>query len=469
MDWKKYGFIKIIPGEDELRGYLNQCTSYVDKRCFMELSYSIVEFCREKDIAKMNYEEVCKVLDHFNMRPEFLFYAESQKDNPTYYNNIRPFETPSGLIFILEALGGNVFNLANSLGTEMENIRYEELDKISWAESSAIEDVEFLPDYSILIWYIGRYTSWAIYEYNGINLLLRDAGSFIKGKANPPDIPEIIENRKTVNSEIFDIGYKMPVENDLRAYLYQLINSGFDISESVKKDILILTNQKKIPDLNQIDVHEIRIILHKHNLYPEKLFYFKKEFELFLKMHGTDPEGNLPYMFYPTLFTHIREVSFDCGGLIIMGYFQSQIYKLHQASGKELTDFCYDLRFLPEGRFISRYKEKKMQFFINAYNTEEQRIHVLMTGNDFETESQFLPFLNERDLIFENFYPNIGLWSAMNDFKGDVKKEDLKAILERNIIWTGSRDLVNFYSGDEKLAIIPLKNIRRFSAYYRNP
>jgi hypothetical protein len=455
-----YGLIRIVPGEKELRTYLNQCAEYIDKRCFLPISAEIDEFISGRNVDEMNLEQLSSTLQYFNLLPDFLYSYKEIVWREEYYSNVSEFETSNGNLIVLEKLGGGVFEFANSTGTKIDCNFWDEIDEISWAESLAISHYEINTDDAILVWFIGRMPSWAIFVYDGFGFLLKDAGSSIKGKESPSLADDTILNEVSV----FDLTCRIPNINDLRAYLFRALNANFGLSETIRGNLGINIGDPLKLEIDKIPDDELRMVLLGGDIYPKIVYFFRKKYDLLLKIHGRKEHEVLPYEYYPPLFTNIHEISFDDSGLIAMQFFSSQIYRLYSSSGNVITDYCHDLHLLTEGRFVTRSSGRSFGYFVNKYDSVKQKVNTLTTFGDYDHQHLFLPYLNNRDRISEMYYPNSGLWRQLNSFKLSNNEEELKLILSNTDIWTSSRKLVPLYAHNPNLALIVLnKNPVAFS------
>lgn len=399
----RYGLKKIVPTVIELRRYLYQCTFYTDKRCYIPISFAIEDFISKKNIGEMNYEQIASVLLYFEIMPECLYFYVENNGNPDYYEKIEEINTTYGNLLILSKLGGEVIEFANFTGALIIADWWGDLDKISWAESSIISNYEIQSDGTILVWFVGRNDSWAVFEYYGLGFLLKDAGSDFKGKRNPSQID--IAESVYVENDLFYLMYRVPLINDLRAYLYQLVESDFGISNDVRKELNIIDGISSKLAIDKLTDDDVRILLNKVDVFPKRIFYFKAKFDLLKKIQG-DTNQFLTYDNYPPLFSNIKSVSFDEGGFIAMEFFASQIYKLYTSSGKALTDYCHDLDLLTEGRFVSRSSGKSGGFQVSKYNSNSKSYKVISEFGDLDPHYNFLPYLNNRDVVREMYFPN---------------------------------------------------------------
>jgi len=449
MNFEKYNLKQIKPDTDELREYLYECTSYTDKRCFVPISEEISVFLSDKNLSEMDEDQIKAILNLFGLLPE-VFYTHDK----VFYSNFSEITTPLGPLIVLERFGGVEYDFLNFMGEKIDVINTcNELHKISWSESQTIEDMVMLKDNSILVWFIGRLPSWAIFEYTGFCFLLKDAGSDLKGSVNPPEVLENIDPVFFSEKEMFNLVCRVPNEEDLRAYLYQLSESFFEfrnITTNISNDKLI--DGKLNPD--SLSIEEIRFLLSTNNVFPNRIYFFKDNFELMKKIYGK--VGSLPYNYYPILFTNIHGVSFDEGGLIAMEFFGKQIYRLYSSSGIIVSDYCHDLELLSNGCFVSRGLENSYGFDVCKYNGAKKSFRIIEQLGD-SAKFSFLPVLGDRDLIHQMFYPNATLWNRMNSF--NLVEQKINSIIRNSEFWISSPRLVSQYKNRPELAILVLKRM----------
>jgi len=452
----QYGLKKIVPTLVELRQYLYQCTYFTDKRCYIPISAGIEEFISKKNIDEMNYEQISSILLYFKMLPEFLYYYLKNDGSPDYYDSVLEVNTSSGNLLILGKLAGGVFEFANFMGDLIIKNWWGELDKISWAESSVISNYEIQSNGTILVWFVGRRSSWAVFDYYGLGFFLKDAGSDLIGETNPKHI--ITSESENFQNKLFDLTCRVPLINDLRAYLFQLIESNFGISEKIRSELNSIEGETSKIVIDNLTDDDLRRLLYKHIVFPKRILYFKDKFDLLKKIQG-DTNQFLTYYNYPPLFTNIKSVSFDEGGFIAMEFFESQIYQLYSSSGRVLTDYCHDLDLLTEGRFVFRSSGNSIGFEICKYNSKSQSYQVISKFGDLDPQYNFLPYLNNRDIIGEMYFPNNRLWKIMNMFNSTSENEDIDVSeLNSDFKFITSRRLTYIYENDRELALIILEH-----------
>jgi len=403
-DLKKHGIIVAPQTKIVLVKYINQILNFTDKRCSIPLSVEMFSFCNGLNIEQMNKNQLVTILKKFGAYPTVL-YSFKTKIDTNYYTSIKEYKTPYGPIVFLGSVADNVFYVVNYFGEVLELSNYcKYLYTYSWCESTEISYYKIREDGTILIWFIGRTPSWAIFGYNGVNLFLINAGSSMSDNLEPIT-SEHVKNEESLNSTIFDLTCRFPTETDLRAYLFQLTESKLNFSLDILDELNSNYFVNGVLDLSRISLAEIRFLLYRHNILPDKIFYFNSIAKLQKKTFSIKEKG-LPFDKYPPIFTNIKEASFDSGGLIILEYFEKKLYKIHEPKGNSITDFCQDLDFLTESRFVSRSYNSKSGFSINKYQFSKLKVTCLKIFDDPILEYAFLPYLSRRDKVYVNYSPN---------------------------------------------------------------
>ena len=449
-----FGFKKIVPTLVELRQYLYQYIQHREKHCYIPISALIEEYVNNKNIEEMNYEEISSILSRFEILPDYLYCYVEDKENTIFYNSIKEVSTPSGNLLILNKLADLVVEFANFMGHKISEDWASDLDKFSFVESSVINDYKIQSDGTILVWFVSRNESWAVFEYNGLGFLLKDIGSNL---IIEPNSSQIIHS-ENLNNKLFDLTCRVPLINDLRAYLFQLIESNFGFSEQIRNELNIIDRTSSKLVIDKLTDDELRRLLYKNSVYPKRIFLFDSKHEMLEKI-DSEIKTIMPYYDYPPLFTNIKCVSFDEGGFISMEFFENQVYRLYSSSGIVLTDYCHDLDLLTDGRFVFRSSGNSYGFEICKYNSKSQSYKVISEFGDLDPHYHFLPYLNSRDLIKEMYFPNSRIWKAMNTFNSKSENEEtdiFELICNRKYIT--SRRLTKVYGNDKELAFIILKD-----------
>lgn len=267
----------------------------------------------------------------------------------------------------------------------------------------------------------------------------------------------------------FNLIRKKPTQVELRAYLYQLISSGFGLTdviiENIKKQFPLLGDNPYEWDLNQLSVSNIESILgqnssdddynrlvdsigienidYQPDLIPKEIFLFKTDYE---KIVLTSND----YKVIPKIFTGVANASFDKGGLIVMEYFKSQILELYNSKGEGLTEYCHDINLGTEGLVLLRDSDDNSgRWHLLQYDGSKLKFDNKKTFGPFESPSDF-PDIRERDIIPEMFpfgeFPIPENYPPQNLCNEDVINELVKN--EYNY-----RYLSDYYHDNEELAI----------------
>ena len=266
INLEQYGIKKIIPSELELRGYLSQYCGFIDKRSFLEESAEIVDYIESigfeyYEISKIPFEIVKSIMSKFNILPDCLYFSiidqfakydspdfgitienaikdkykgmfldldftipalpsPEEKDNlieylPKFYNALQEVELVNGKFLIAYYLGNQLLDIYNKNGIPLL------LDGVdSWRESDYFTSCKIALDKkSILINFLGRIDSWAIFEYDNHTFIYKNSvdGEF-KNK-----------NWYDFHSESAPSNYYLPEEVDIH------INKQFIENERVSK------------------------------------------------------------------------------------------------------------------------------------------------------------------------------------------------------------------------------------------
>jgi hypothetical protein len=242
-----------------------------------------------------------------------------------------------------------------------------------------------------------------------------------------------------VDSSAFNIKRVKTDLNYLRAYLYQLINDCFTLSDISKKEFE--KRNKKIEELSENEILEI--LQHSYqDLNPcFELYHFDHENEIDIN----------DFTNYPELFTDIKEVSYDQGGLVVLELYGEQIYKLFTSKGKFITGPCHDLNILINGKYRERDSGNTPGFHLSKYSVLEDSILYLDSFADFGGEAyEFLEVIDRDRLQIE-----IGTSKPerIENFIEPKSKDDAKSILlDSKCNWITSPELTKFYEDDKELA-----------------
>lgn len=248
-----------------------------------------------------------------------------------------------------------------------------------------------------------------------------------------------------VDANAFNIKRVKSDINYLRAYLFQLMNDDFRFSESCRGEFE--TKNKNIEELSEIEIFEFlrnefeisRIPLESTN-YIE--FY-----------HFNDIDCNLDFTNYPELFTDIRQISFDQGGLVVFELYGTQIYKLFNSKGQYITGPCHDLDILINGKFIRRDSDNSGGFHLSKYNLLTDSVYHINSFSDFGDEAFEFLSTDTRDRL-QIEIGKLGT-DRIENFNVPKSKNDAKLILqESNCNWITSPELVRYYEKDKELALL---------------
>lgn len=248
-----------------------------------------------------------------------------------------------------------------------------------------------------------------------------------------------------VDANAFNIKRVKSDINYLRAYLFQLMNDDFRFSESCREEFE--TKNKNIEELSEIEIFEFlrnefeisRIPLENTN-YIE--FY-----------HFNDIDCNLDFTNYPELFTDIRQISFDQGGLVVFELYGTQIYKLFNSKGQYITGPCHDLDILINGKFIRRDSDNSGGFHLSKYNLLTDSVFHINSFSDFGDEAFEFLSTDSRDRL-QIEIGKLGT-DRIENFNEPKSKNDAKLILqESNCNWITSPELVRYYEKDKELALL---------------
>jgi hypothetical protein len=130
----------------------------------------------------------------------------------------------------------------------------------------------------------------------------------------------------------------------LKAYVWQIINQTFGLSENVRNYLADLNscfraNENHL-NLDVVSDHEIKTVLEESCLLPEYIYFFKKEESNY---DGAIIESD--YKKIPELFTNVRDVYYvnNTVEFIVMENFNKQIYSLFDKNGNNLLGYCHDI------------------------------------------------------------------------------------------------------------------------------
>lgn len=239
----------------------------------------------------------------------------------------------------------------------------------------------------------------------------------------------------------------------LRLYFLQALNAEFGFSNGIKADL-----GKFNGSLKELTEKKIKSILRNNscwNFYPRPKFYVftKKDSDLNLKNLESIFDTSLDQITresiasFPTLFTDIKEVSFDQKGLLVLERFSNQFYYLFSADGKMIVDDSHDLDLLPDGKFLCR--KFNCRFVIRKYSSRRRSLN----RPRLTSENENFFFIKGRDRI--KLIANSSKLKRIENFKPPKNREEVLKILENpKTNYITSPDLSDFYEIDKELALI---------------
>ena len=234
----------------------------------------------------------------------------------------------------------------------------------------------------------------------------------------------------------------------LRAYLFQLIHDDFGISESCKEKFE--TKNKKIEEFSEIEIFELlgyEIEL-DNNGYPVD---FNESIDLY---HFKEVENSTDFANYPELFTQIKQISFDQGGLVVMELYSCQIYKLFTSKGELIDGPCHDLDISINGKYISRTSDMRVGGFgLSKYCLHTKSVIQIDNFWDFADEVFEVLNIGSRDRLQIEIGNSVPI--RIENFETPNYKNQVKLILlDENCNWITSPELVKYYEKDTELALL---------------
>lgn len=252
-----------------------------------------------------------------------------------------------------------------------------------------------------------------------------------------------------VDSFAFNIVRVKADINYFRAYLFQLMNDDFGLSEICREKFEIIN--KKNEELTQNEIFEI--LQMEFEVEESGRFFEDNNCIEFYHFKDENFIDRLDYSNYPELFTGIKQVSFDQGGLIVFELYGTQIYKLYNSKGKLITGPCHDLDILINGKFIVRSSDNSGGFHLSKYSLFTDSVFYIKSFSDFDNEAFEFLTTNYRDRL----QIEIGKSEPkrIENFKTPKSKKEAKIILlDTNCNWITSPELVQFYENDKELALL---------------
>ena len=237
----------------------------------------------------------------------------------------------------------------------------------------------------------------------------------------------------------------------LKAFLYQILNSDFGFAEDYNTEFIALGKE-----IEALEFNDLKTIFKNGFIDIEQtdFYYFEDQMHAFLEyLQSHNKSKTNTYSKFPSLFTDIRQVSFDQGGLIIFECFGMQIYELYTASGKYKEGPCHDLDLLDKNRYLYRSSGFSPGFVLEEYHLNTYS-NTLNTYGDFDMPR--CPNIGGRDRLAIPYY-NEPI-QRIENFTTTKNRLDVSKILEDiNTNWFTSPELHKFYWNDKELALIAVQ------------
>lgn len=214
---------------------------------------------------------------------------------------------------------------------------------------------------------------------------------------------------------------------ELVDYIYQVKVTDLWCLREFEDKLEELSRKRIRKNLNQ--QNEIKKLLKNLNILPKQIYYFND-----LKIKEVIDFGEPSF-----LFTGIKQVSFDQGGLIVLQHFNQEIYTLHDKEGNDLLKkYCSELNigtdglieYRIEGETDENYEEIKGLGLVSTggigplcYGLIENNKFIEISGSNKYNYETF-PNIYNRDKIplMENF------------IKPNYSKSKLKKLSDDTII-----------------------------------
>jgi hypothetical protein len=233
----------------------------------------------------------------------------------------------------------------------------------------------------------------------------------------------------------------------LKAFLYQILNSDFGFAEDYNTEFIALGKE-----IEALEFNDLKTIFKNGFIDIEQtdFYYFEDQMHAFLDyLQSPNKSKANVYSKFPSLFTDIRQVSFDQGGLIIFECFGMQIYELYTASGKYKEGPCHDLDLLDKNRYLYRSSGFSPGFVLEEYHLNTYS-KTLNTYGDFDMPR--CPNIGGRDRLAIPYYNE--QIQRIENFTTPKNRLDVSKILEDiNTNWFTSPELHKFYWNDKELAL----------------
>jgi hypothetical protein len=227
----------------------------------------------------------------------------------------------------------------------------------------------------------------------------------------------------------------------IRAYFFQLLNSGFGLANGVQEKIVESgLVQNELPD------SFIEQVLNSQELIPEFFYFFSKE-SLQSEMSTFDFD----------IYTDIINISFDQGGLLVMECFRNQIYVLCTSNGDVITDHCHDLDLGLNGLIHYRSSHIDGDFESAVYRKSTGQLEPSDLAMNIIENFVYNGLNWRRDYLPFQFEPYLseGEFEFLQG-RGDLSW--LKDALKNNEVnWVCAPWLVEKYHSDKELVLAAIK------------
>ena len=195
---------------------------------------------------------------------------------------------------------------------------------------------------------------------------------------------------------------------ELVDYIYQVKVTDLWCLREFENKLEELSRKKFRKNLNQ--QNEIKKLLKSLDILPEHIYYFN---DLKIKEVINFEEPSM-------LFTGIKQVSFDQGGLIVLQHFNQEIYTLHDKDGNDLLKkYCSELNigtdglieYRIEGETEENYEEIEGVGFVSVGGQSPLHYGLVQNGKfiDISDSNRYnyetFPHIYDRDKIqlMDNF------------------------------------------------------------------
>lgn len=252
-----------------------------------------------------------------------------------------------------------------------------------------------------------------------------------------------------INANAFNIKHVKADINYLRAYLFQLMNDDFGLSEICRDEFE--TMNKKIEELSEIEI--FKLLRNEVEVDVNGISIEGSNNIEFYHFNNQNYDNSLDYSKYPELFTGLRQISFDQGGLIVLELYETQIYKLFNSKGHYIIGPCHDLDILINGKYIERGSDSRGGFHLSKYCLLTDSVSHIKSFSDFDEEVDEFLRTDTRDRLQIEIGKSVP--ERIENFKEPKSKNDAKLILnDSNCNWITSPELVKYYEKDKELALL---------------